>query len=209
MGNGPSGCGQGVEIDACDFVVRMQTWVEVGPRNAGEKVSAIAGHKHFAINIPESIKNDFSWELWGNIPIEFAGFPPSANSPLEVEGLVRLFGPARTLRFASLKRVVKLVDAVTKASVDFEAPRVTCGIVCIDMVLDFLKPEELHIWGFDCVRKDAPALYGNGLCYPVPKTNAHDFLAEKVVIKDFADNGLWCGEPVSTKLIWHGRPEGI
>jgi len=205
VANGPSGSNCGKEIDACDFVVRMQRWGSTGPLNSGRRVSAIAGMNSYT-EIPEDLKNDSSWEFWATIPVEYAKFPADDWNPLDVKWIVETNKLRRPIKFASFKSINKAVDYLRLNLITKKEARITMGIACLVMAVD-LKPEEIQIWGYDKVFYNTPgSQYAQCPDQDDQEKSIHDFPAEKKLIAEFADKGLWLGEPVSTKLIWHGRP---
>lgn len=204
VANGPSAGGCGQEIDACDFVVRMKRWLTRGPLDAGNKVNAIAGFDN-QVEITPELRIDFSWELWFSIPPAAIKPNPTLQDPADLSWAFQFAGP-RPIRFFRNEAYFSLIKYLIGQKSAQRDPHISLGMVCIAMALE-LNPEEIHIWGYDrVIHGTQEANWAQEACADTPETDAHDWIAQKRILLEFADEGKWLGQPCKTKLIWHDRP---
>lgn len=84
--------------------------------------------------------------------------------------------------------------------------RPTTGLTAVSMALA-RRPVGLIIVGFDATTKDKPGWGDNVAVGEWRDIPTHDVLAEKRMLADLDDHGLWCGEKVTSKVNWLGRPK--
>jgi hypothetical protein len=205
IGNGPSGNNQGELIDACDFVVRIQLWKKTGPVAAGNKTNAVVGFNKNTIEFPDAPNTSF--EVWCHIPFSLLPYKPGAYVDVNLLELIEFVSnPLVAFRFSPLWGCIKAIKYLEDNRVKPDRPYLSSGLATITMALSVLKPDELHIWGFDAMKAEGLVQYGSSV-QDFGANSLHDYAAEKKMLTEFEDKGLWCGESINTKLIWHGRPE--
>jgi len=213
VANGRSGTDQCVEIDACDFVVRLSAWVSEGPKNAGSKVSAVSGVFSKEANnpyvtpgapgveIPDWLWAKDDWELWCPLAGEYFLEKPTYLNVGDWKWLLT-FSNGHAMRLIRQTAANMIYDYVRYINPTVTYP--SLGLNTFAMVMD-LEPTMLHIWGYDATVFGKPDY--NKAQVPMAEAIAHDFVAEKRIIAELADKGTWCGVPNKTKLVWHFRPE--
>jgi len=212
VANGPSGTGHGSEIDACNFVVRMNAWITEGPLNAGRKVSALCGFcdgNHISskgltngLEIPDWLKKRRDWELW--CPIAAEGFlaAPTIENVGDWKWLLTN-ADGRPMRLIGLSTVTKTANYMKKMGAQFKF--LSLGMACFSLTMA-LQPKRLHIWGYDATKFGLPT-YDWAQRKLTWVSAWHDFVTEKILIAEIVDKGTWLGEATTTKLVWHGRPK--
>ena len=176
VGNGPSAHGKGDEIDAHDFVVRMNSfWTH--NTDSGRKMSAYAGAARPINDAPSWVLEDLRWEYWVQMPAEHVTWKVgrSAVSMCRVLGDVN----GRPLRFFREELVDAAVELLLKvAEPRPEGPYFTCGLSCLFMLLDYpVKFDVIHLYGFDGTNENYR--YNTGVKLV---RRCHDFSAEKRLI---------------------------
>ena len=208
VATGPSAEGCGAEIDACDFVVRISSWITQGATGAGVKVSALAGWGPPAEVAPEMLERR-DWEFWFLIPLDSVRIWPKQEDPGDIPYVLNLID-GRPLRMAR-----RCVNSRVETYLNTRRPRprwsrCSQGMSCVAMAQDLALWDEYHLWGFDRRGSGGSADgYAQAPNFPLPATDAdaHDWTGEKLMFAEWADALTWCGEPVRKgRLVWHGRP---
>lgn len=210
VANGPSGTDQGAEIDACDFVVRQNSWITEGPKNAGRKASALCGYfgGTFKVNdspgleIPEWLASDRSWELWCHISAPNYRPRPNDRDVGDWEWVLRT-ADGRAIRLLRDQSTVGMIGRLK--AMNPHVISASLGLACLAMAVE-LEPSELHLWGYDATAFGLPSYdWGQRQCLEPCK--CHDFVAEKRLIAELVDRRFWLEHPVNFPTIWHSRPE--
>ncbi|MEN6550026.1 MAG: hypothetical protein ABFE07_28625 [Armatimonadia bacterium] len=206
VGNGPSGSGQGSDIDACDCVVRQSAWLSQGPAGAGVKVSAICGF-NANTEIPEHLWARHDWELWTNVPLDCFQSEPNAQDPGDWRWLLRT-ADGRAIRTPRLGVIRETAAYLRQASVyRHNPPYVDLGLACLAMALD-LGAARIDLWGYD---RTGNGSHGDDWAkqrYRLVRDRVHhDYRARAIMIAELVDRHTWCGNPVKCETVWHCRPE--
>ncbi len=195
VGNGPSAKGQGAEIDACDFVVRIKAWWAHGAEDAGEKIDAWAwyGDEPRLVE-PAPVLNCEHWltlcnqqmSAWADPDELIAGFKRQmARRPIENRMTRRLW------------------DSVWVQACEHLDREPSTGFVAVAMAIQAFDPDSLLLIGFDSLTADQPN-YDNAR-HKWGFVTQHHFDTEKRAMAEIR-NGTWLGEPIETKLEWIGEP---
>lgn len=194
IGNGPSAKGHGVEIDACDFVVRMKAWWKYGAEDAGSRCDALVHYGlNYLLEYPE-----FKGEHWFS------------------QNVSRLQGHADCwerlsflVRTAEMRAIHWFPEAMWKDAERKLNRHPSSGFIAVYMAMAIKQPDELLLYGFDGTTPDRPNYTdANGPLLPASLMDnpPHDQLAEKRAIAEIL-TGIWMNQPTATKLIWPDMPE--
>lgn len=211
VGNGQSPKGHGDLIDRHDFVVRMNGWWLAHPKAiAGRKISAWCWNcAGYLLGHTDPGKKDK--------PVTVK--PPKV--PYQVWYTWHYGNAARRARAAALikevigkRRIVPLdrgldrrVTAAMKKYADKKRTVPTTGLRAIGQALK-LNPSELTLIGMDATLPGLPGWNDEGLPW-TKHWSMHSFIAEKKLLVELVDGKTWLGNPVSCKIDWVGRPEGL
>lgn len=191
--------GKGVEIDACDFVVRIKAWWAHGAEDTGTKCDAWA---HFACpqtrdvfrneikTPPEQQRRTTQGECWMLHTVN------QLRDPKERLGFL-----VRTANLAVLRWVTQ---ACWDRAYNYLDRDPSSGFVAVAMAMEVYSPDELVLYGFDCTTPEEPN-FENARIKQMPCD--HDFVAEKRALAEI-HGGRWLGQPVQTRLVWPDEPTG-
>lgn len=206
VGNGPSGNDQGRLIDACDFVVRMSRWISQGPKNAGCKISALAGCNDH-LEVPHQMHLSRSWEIWCNEAPKYICNEPEHDRPANMRTLME-YADGRAIRIVR-NCVHDEILACLRATSLFRQypPRTDIGIIVVGMALD-MGADSIHLWGYDRTGYGRPNDNWASQEFSDPKDQLnHDYRARAHLLAALIDKRVWCGREVDLReVVWHGRP---
>ena len=186
VGNGPSAEGQGHEIDACEFVVRLKTFWLRGAENAGEKINAW-------VWAGDGLAKPLQCEHWFTHP------PRQTKAPGYHK--VRL---DRFWKTAHGRPTRQMSDRLHRRAVDYLRTHPSTGFVAVAMAMERFEPDELVLVGFDSTTPDQPNFFDarGGSTYIA----AHDIYLEKQAVLDISHRQRWMGRQTRTRLRWLHAP---
>lgn len=193
VGNGPSAIGCGAEIDACDFVVRCRSFWD-RTKDVGEKTNAVGWFGSWEDDPFRPIDG----EHWFTHCAKQVGWLPCGGDG--VERLGRFFD-------ASVGKDRRMLsDASWEKAVKFLGSHPSTGFIVVQMAMELLKPDELHLFGYD----GSFGTFGHGAGDPIPldQQNSHDMVSEKMALMDMLD-GTFLGEQIQCKVKWHNPPDVV
>ena len=197
VGNGPSAKGRGAEIDAADFVVRINHFERIAAEDCGRKLSAWARYGNTEVPAPRA---DQQCEIWYTLPpSRTAGrITPSTNwghLDYEVEA-------ANWRKMICIPEWSYQVEAEAIAQGGpFRGP--STGFTAVDMSIMRAGPGGVvALYGFDAVTPDRPGWDEARGGKSWPAQVAHDFPREKALFAELRDKGVWLGHPCAVKLEW-------
>ena len=197
VGNGPSAKGRGVEIDAADFVVRINDFERIAAEDSGRKLSAWARYGNTEVPAP---RPDQQCEIWYTLP------------PSRTRGQCVPNTNWGNLGFEVNAANWRLIMAIPEWSYQVEAEAIanggrfvgpSTGFTAIDMAIMRAGPGGVvAIYGFDAVTQDKPGWDEARGGKSWPAEVAHNFPREKQLLAELRDKGVWLGHPCPVKLEW-------
>jgi hypothetical protein len=174
VGNGPSAAGLAADIDAHDFVIRINWFQIQAAQSTGTKLSA--------------------WVFMGN-PVDPADATPPLGDyeiwytriPYELPGLLLAITTAanRQIRFLTEKENAALASILNAEP--------SSGIRAVKMAINRFHTSRINVYGFDCTTPEHPTTWkdageGNPGTFPWRKTNLpHNFVGEKILLQQWHD----------------------
>jgi hypothetical protein len=200
VGNGPSAKGRGAEIDAADFVVRINHFERIAAEDSGRKLSAWARYGNTGVPVPRPEQ----WcELWYCLPPSRTRgqcTPDTDWGNLAYEVNAAEWRPMICVPEYYYQVMAKAVNPHR-----FQGP--STGFVAVGMAIHRAGPGgQVDVYGFDAITPDKPGWDEARGGKSWPEHIAHDFVREKQLFAEFRDKGLWCGETCTTKISWPGAP---
>lgn len=197
VGNGPSAQNMADKIDACDFVVRVGWFMHMGAKNTGLKLNAWVWFGNRPIWGNPGERAPGTCDIWSPFPKEYLSKSPyyfcAKNLDRIQDRKVAWVDPDQ---WAALKTFLRGCEP-------------TSGMTAVMMAAD-KRPDEIHLFGFDATTSDRPGWGDDCQGQPGvarwPEDQPHDHLAEKRMLKRFAERGEWRGLASKIKLVWHNMP---
>jgi hypothetical protein len=207
VGNGPSACGKGDEIDACDFVVRMSGWWRSGPGDSGRRLDAYAWFgAQEQCEVPEEYAFS-AFEHWMTLPVQRC-WPHTTPTGVQHGGQWSNVAEKATLRpirwvtQAMWNHELAMLTLLSKTKTP-EAPPST-GFTAVDMAIHLYQPTEILLYGFDATTKDRDGWSDNNPQWT--DNGPHDLHLEKQLIHKLAAEGVWINGPCGVKVTWPDDP---
>lgn len=208
VGNGPSASGKAVEIDACDFVVRMCGWWRSGPQDTGRRLDAYAW---FGAEEQRDVPEQYAFapfEHWMTLPLLRCWPPHTTPKGLPHGGQwMNLVEKAnlRAIRWVTedmWQREMAILTLLSETKRPTAPP--STGFTAVDMAIHLYRPDEIHLYGFDATLPGRPGWGDNNpqWCDSGP----HDLDLEKQLIHKLAAEGIWINRPCGVKVTWPDDP---